>query len=62
MRKSAVSVRLEAGMPDHMAAERNAEGEEKMRYKEEKEGTDQAQGQCDPVYVITYIWSDTREG
>lgn len=36
MRKSAVSVRSGAGMPAHMARERNAGGGEERRCKEEK--------------------------
>lgn len=61
MRKSAVSVRSGAGMPAHMARERNAGGGEETRGDvwKRKEGTDQSQGQCDPTYG--HLGRHTRE-
>lgn len=53
MRKSAVSVRSGAGMPAHMARERNTLGERRGDVRKAKEGT---------VWPSTchYIWEDTN--
>lgn len=52
MRKSAVSLRSGAGMPVHMARERNAGGGEGERYEKERKGP--------YVPSLHYIWEESR--